>query len=729
MQFHRIFTPPTPARPPAGTHARSPRTAALAAWLCAATLVGAPWAAQAQTPQAEDMTTQPAIATGDEDAYAPTNPAEQALLAMRRAFDKADQKTLAALLPVVQGHPLQGWAAYWELRSRLFTAGAHEVDAFLTRWQGTYQEDRLRNDWLLLLGQRRQWTDFERLHAGFRMRDDAQVKCYMLAIQALQDRLPAAAPQSLLHLWYGQPNADDGCNHAASELYARQHITALDVWKRARLAGELNRQTAVRNAVTIVAPQAVEQVAAIFKAPDKYLQAARGVRTAGKGTGKTGGKQATSAAAPVTTLSPVARQMVVLALIRLAVRDPVAAAAELQHHWAGLLHDEERDWAWGSIGKAGAQQLSDHAPGWFAHVSQPSALSDDTLGWMARAHMRAGQWHTVRRAIRAMSPTAQNSDVWLYWKARALLTTESGEAHRAQAHHLLQGLASANHYYGQLALETLGKHIVAPEEPTPPTGEEMARAQANPGLTRALHAIRLGLRSEGVREWNYTTSLHTPGGMGDRDLLAAAERACRARVWDRCINTSERTRSFASWQQRYPMPFKELVLPQARGIGLEAAYVYGLIRQESRFMLDARSHVGASGLMQIMPATARWTARKIGMLDFQPTMIYDRETNIALGTSYLKLALDDLDASLPLAAAGYNAGPNRPRRWRNGPLLEGAIWTENIPFSETRDYVKKVLANTTSYSALISGEPQSLLQRLGYVGPKTSSVPDNTELP
>ncbi|MGN1055496.1 MAG: lytic transglycosylase domain-containing protein, partial [Comamonas sp.] len=294
---------------------------------------------------------------------------------------------------------------------------------------------------------------------------------------------------------------------------------------------------------------------------------------------------------------------------------------------------------------------------------------------------------------------------------------------------LLQSIAGVKGFYEQLALEDLGQRVTEPVAPQPPTEQELAAAARNPGLQRAMYAIRMGLRSEGVREWNYSIGLHVPGGMSDRELLAAAELACRAEIWDRCINTSERTREFMDWKQRFPMPFHDAVIARANSIGLDPAYVYGLIRQESRFIMDARSHVGASGLMQVMPATARWTARKIGMTDFQPNMINDRDVNITIGTAYLKLALDDFDGSMALAAAGYNAGPGRPRNWRNGPVLDGAIWAENVPFTETRDYVKKVLSNTTNYAALITGQPQSLRARLGTVGPKVTLQPVNTDLP
>jgi soluble lytic murein transglycosylase len=288
-------------------------------------------------------------------------------------------------------------------------------------------------------------------------------------------------------------------------------------------------------------------------------------------------------------------------------------------------------------------------------------------------------------------------------------------------------------FYEQLALEDLGKRITTPERPAPLTSEEKESARLNPGLVRALYAMQLGLRSEGVREWNYTTNLHTPGGMNDRNLLAASDLACRMEVWDRCINTSERTKTVIDNELRYPMPFKNAVVTRSKQIGIDPAYVYGLIRQESRFIMDAKSHVGASGLMQVMPATAKWTAQKIGLTDFQPHQINDRDTNIAIGTGYLKLVLDSFNASMPLAAAAYNAGPGRSRTWRGqagAPTLEGAIWAENIPFSETRDYVKKVLSNTTNYAALITGQPQSLKARLGQVGPRDDRTPEKgTNLP
>jgi soluble lytic murein transglycosylase len=139
--------------------------------------------------------------------------------------------------------------------------------------------------------------------------------------------------------------------------------------------------------------------------------------------------------------------------------------------------------------------------------------------------------------------------------------------------------------------------------------------------------------------------------------------------------------------------------------------------------------VGASGLMQVMPPTAKWTAKRIGLRNFKTQDINDQLTNVRIGTAYLKMVIDDFEGSLPLAVAAYNAGPSRSRQWRNGPILAGDIWVENIPFEETRDYVKRVLSNNVNYNALMSGQPQSLRARLGTVGPRISAAPVNTELP
>ena len=631
------------------------------------------------------------------------------LLEMREAYRRDNTAQLSTLLPQVRGHALEPLAMYWEMRPRLETASPSEIRAALDRMAGTYWEDRLRNDWLLLLGKARNWTDFEAELPKFRMQDDRQVRCYALMLDAAAGRIAAdAAAAQVQTNWLAQREAEDGCATAAQSLLASGHLKPEGVWQRARLAMDSNRPRVASQAVALLDPERAATMDQIASDPANYLDE------------------------KITAIRPRTKELVTLAIVRLAARDPVAAALEADHvRWKTQLTREERSWIWGVIGKRSAQKLQPEALSYFAN-GDDALMHDEHLAWKARAGMRAAAWGHVRDAVAAMSAAQRNEPTWIYWNARAVqsLKLPDAPAAAAQANALYESIAAPRGFYELLAMEALGRPIAVPPAPEALTAEEIAAAQANPGLRRALIAMKLGLRSEGVREWNYTVGLHTPGGMPERELLAAADLACRHELWDRCINTSERTPQALDHAQRFPLPHRDAVVPRAREIGLDPAYVYGLIRQESRFITDARSGVGASGLMQVMPATARWTARKIGLSDFKAGQINDRDTNILIGTAYLKFALDDFEGSLPLAAAAYNAGPGRSRAWRNGPTVPGEVWAENIPFEETRDYVKRVLANTTHYAAIISGQPQSLRARLGTVGPRAlTSQAINTELP
>ncbi len=639
--------------------------------------------------------------------------ADDTVLEMGQAFRRGDKARLTALLPQVRGHVLESWAAYWELNSRLNEASQQDVQAFLTRYAGSYQEDRLRNDWLLLLGDRRDWTTFAAEHPQFRMGDDRDVRCYAWLIEHVKSGPDStgALANNVKKNWYAQRDADGGCRAAAERLLASKQLTPLDIWRKARLSIENNRPRPTRDAVEMVSPESMALLAIIQASPSQFLTDKK------------------------LAFTRVRKELITLALAKLASTDPDAAAKFLEHKWGFQLSTEERNWVWGVIGKQSAIRFSSLGSDplvYFNKVSADSDLTDEMLGWKTRAALRAGnqpRWALVLSSINAMSSEARQDPTWIYWKARALLGASSTPTapQRAEALALFQSIASVRGFYEQLALEELGQLITVPARPTTLSTEEKEAARNNMSLQRATYAIAIGLRSEGVREWNYATNLAQTGGMGERELLAAAQLACDRGIWDRCINTSERTQGGMDFTQRFPMPFRDAVIKRSRDIGLDPAYVYGLIRQESRFIMEARSGVGASGLMQIMPATARETARYIGLAGFTPNQLNDRDTNITIGTAYLKRALDDFGGSMAMAAAAYNAGPSRPRNWRNGPQLEAAIWAENVPFNETRDYVKKVLSNTTNYAAVLTGQPQSLKARLGMIGPREASAPASDE--
>ncbi|MEY8879005.1 MAG: lytic transglycosylase domain-containing protein, partial [Leptothrix sp. (in: b-proteobacteria)] len=621
-----------------------------------------------------------------------TRPLDARLLDAREALRKKDRARLAAARDelVAARHPLAMWADYWELGLRLGEVGQNELEAFYARWPGTYVEDRLRNDWLLELGRRHDWGHFNSELPRFRLADDKEVQCYALLTRHLAGEDVRAAVRSA---WLAQREPGDGCALMASTLREARRLATTDVWLKARLSAESGRNKLAREALALLGdnlsdkPALDKLMAELWDQPQRYLA-----------------KRADATSRP-------GAELVVLALVRLATSDPAAAAAQLDERWAATLAPDTLAWTWAAIAKQAAWKLQPEADGWFQRaLAVPYARdvewSDETLAWRARAALRAtdaARWQRVLAAIDALSPALQTDATWAYWKARALTALAppgvDGDGQRLGAALLLERVAPQLNFYGKLAAEALDRPQTLPPRPLPLSVAERQAAEANPALSRALLLIGLGLRSEGVREWNFSVI-----DLGERALLAAAQRACDREVWDRCINTSERTRGEIDMAQRFPTPHRDEVLAVAGELGLEPAFIYGLIRQESRFVTDARSSVGAAGLMQVMPATASWTARKLG-LPYAPEQIADRSMNLRLGAGYLKLVLDDQAGSQALAAAAYNAGPNRLRRWREGPPLEVAAWAENIPFNETRDYVKKVLSNASYYAALLAERP------------------------
>jgi len=269
-----------------------------------------------------------------------------------------------------------------------------------------------------------------------------------------------------------------------------------------------------------------------------------------------------------------------------------------------------------------------------------------------------------------------------------------------------------------LSAEALGKRLEVTSVPLVPEPQALAAFGARPGVQRAVKLAQLDMRAESQREWLYIVR-----GLPDETLLLAAEYARREGLYDRAINTADRTALRHDFALRYLTPFRDEFARAARDQGVDAALLFGIARQESRFVPDIVSSAGAVGLMQLMPPTARWVAKQLNRADYRPSQISEVETNTQFGAFYFRYWLDRLDKVPALAAAAYNAGPGRAQAWRGGSTLEGAVWVESIPFNETREYVKRVLANTMLYAHLLNQTYVPLSTRLGVVPPRGSDVP------
>jgi soluble lytic murein transglycosylase len=615
---------------------------------------------------------------------------DQIFVQLREAARKNDAARAAQLAAMIPDYPAPSYLEYFQIKPRLFDEqGYARIDAddtpvlnFLERYDGQAIADRMRNDYLVVLGARHDWRNFDAQYARFVLDDDTQVKCYGLESKAARAQNVADAARALLvePKWYG-----DGCVDLITYLAQRGQFTSDDVWAQIRLATEQGYPDVAAKLVDALGSDRPD--AALYdqatSAPLLYL--ARGIVT-----------------------NTPAHQLALVAVTRMARNDP-AAAATLYSSIAQSLTPQERSIGWGTIAYQAAIKQMPSAADWY-RLSANAPLSNPAYEWRVRSALVAGDWTMVRWSVEQMPPALREQPAWVYWHARALAQADESQ-NAAQEY---QTIADQFNFYGQLAAEELGQKTTIPPRTTVSDAEVDAMSKIG-GFTLAQRFYALNLRLEGNREWNWPLRQ-----MNDRQLLAAAEYARRIELYDRTVNTAEKTQAQHDFTLRYLSPFRQIVERYAQQTGLDTEWAYGLIRQESRFIINARSGVGASGLMQLMPATAQMVAKKIGLGTLSRAQMNDIDTNIMLGTNYLSMIYNQFDGSAVLATAGYNAGPGRPRQWQKNfsRPIEGAIFAETIPFTETRDYVKNVLSNTTYYAALFEGRPQSLKARLGVILPQ-----------
>ena len=332
----------------------------------------------------------------------------------------------------------------------------------------------------------------------------------------------------------------------------------------------------------------------------------------------------------------------------------------------------------------------------------------------ARQAIRFSSWESLIRAIDAMSVTQKQEDRWQYWLARA--SEQRGDASsKRTAQEIFKKLAQGDDYHNLLAKDKLGQSYNNIPNNVQPSNSDVQRLSQDIHFSRAFALRRVNATDNYInREWNWAVRqayLKHDDGL----LLAAAKRATDMGWYDRAIYAADRTENKHNYSYRYAMPHQNYVVSHSRNAGIDPAWAYGLMRQESRFNTGARSHVGAGGLMQIMPDTAKLVARQMGET-YNPAALSDMNTNIRYGTFYLSMIQSQLSSSPVLATAGYNAGPNRARRWQpDSQSIAADQYTESIPLTETRDYVKHVMTNATHYGVLLGQGAQSIEKRMNVI--------------
>lgn len=614
---------------------------------------------------------------------------DAAFLTAKAAFDRGDFATLDALAPALESHPLALYVRFWQLDSRIDTAGDDAVRDYLARYHGTPPAETLHVDWLKSLAKRGQWDAFA---AAWPPPGDPDTELRCDDIQNRMRSVGAAALAEAKPFWFTGSSTPPACQPLFDALIERNAITLVDRRDRMRLAiaaGNVRLARTIADALPRGSRITGREFATVDRDPLRAVVQGR-----------------------FNLKSRAGRELALYALDRASRRDAAAARVGWLR-WRGKLDAADRDYGNLRVALRAARDLDPRADAWFDDVRGDPAPqgSGDWRVWRVRAALRAGDWAGVARAIAALPDDERLLPAWRYWRARAFASL--GNAAKAQE--LYATFAGDVGYYGLLAAEARGAGKAAIAQAATPAKaidpDALAGFAARSGVVRMLRLARLDLRQASYREWRSALR-----GLDDMGLLVASTYAKSAGLYDRAIYAADRTPTSFEPALRYLAPWQPEFASAAREQGLDEELLYGIARQESRFAPDIVSSAGAVGLMQLMPRTARWVAGQLAFDGWSSDLIANVGVNTRFGAFYFRYWKDRLDDLPAMAAAAYNAGPGRARAWRPATgALEGAIWVETIPFNETRDYVKKVLANTMFYASVLGRPYVPLTERLGIV--------------
>jgi soluble lytic murein transglycosylase len=617
-------------------------------------------------------------------------------LQARAAYDKRNEIALSEYAERLQNqnYILAPYAAYWRMLMNLEVADNQTIVDFINNYNDYPFADRLRGEFLKKLGRKEDWAAFAEEFVNYHS-DDAGVACYEAEASLANGDLSVL--ESEKKLWMQAKEQPGNCNNLFDRMQAANILTEDDIWARFRMAYGENRITlakAIAKRSKNFEPSNLKLIDKANVSPTLFLS-----------------KRMAS------SKTRIGRELNLFALNRIAKTDSQQAISAFKNVET-LLTPEDKSEFYGKLALQAALRQEPDALQWFQKADLNN-LNREQLAWFVRSALRQNNWPGVLTAIAKMEPMQSEEGAWRYWKARALKSL----GQNVEANGLFAKLSTERHFYGWLAQEEMDGFISAAPVNYSATDEDVTQISQLLAFQRVEALFRVNLRWEAKAEWALATK-----DFNDQQLLAAAEYAARKQWYDLAIITADKTTEMHDFALRYPTPYRDLMKSAAGSQGVDEAWVYGITRQESRFIHNARSSVGAAGLMQIMPATAKWAAPRAGVTNYNNNMIHDLDTNITLGTYYLSHILGLFNGQEVMASAAYNAGPSRAKKWLADMPLEGAVYAETIPFSETRIYVQKVMANAHLYAQRLGLKSIPLKKRLGVVPSKSGMMNiDETE--
>lgn len=594
----------------------------------------------------------------------------------------------------LDGYVLAPYLDYAALRKDIRTLTDERARAFLDQEGTTQIGNQFRQDWQTELARRQEWTRFLAFDAGA-SDVGTTLRCQRLRARIATGGDSSAVRDELLALWPTGASLPGACDDAIAHGRSQGWIDNDLILQRLRLAvadGNGGLATHLTRLLPATERSVGERLARALSDPEGTLVAARGWSD-----------------------QPAARDAAHWALQRRARQDVASAIG----HWQTLatrfaFDDEQRGAILRALALYTAVAYRADAEDWYEKVP-PSHRDEQLLDWQLRAALVAGDWKAVRDVANGLPAGLVDTPRPRYWRARAL--GELGQV--AAAETAFRALAMEANFHGFLAADQVqAPYAVCPLEVVPDAHRALVlRAQTD--VARALELQAVGWRAEATRAWDFAMR-----DAPKEHLLQALLIAAQQGWYDRALMTLNRGEDMRYYALRFPAGEREVVEREAASNGLDPAWVFALIRAESAFQSDARSHADAYGLMQLLPGTGKQMARELGITWNGTGTLLDAHTNIRLGTRYLAQQATRFGSSPWLASAAYNAGPAPVQRWLSArPTLAADVFIETIPYKETREYVARVLAFSVIYDWRLYGKARPLASRLPDPGQRYAGVP------
>ena len=607
---------------------------------------------------------------------------EQFLIA-EKAIASGRLQKYHQLKDTLKDYPLYPYLQLAELKRRLNTASVDEINNFLTRYKDTPLEKKLYNSWMRSLARH---GKFKTLVENFRTPENVTQHC-RFAHALMQTKQKEQAYTLMDKIWLNGGSLPDSCNAPIKAWKEAGHLSTELLWGRIklvmakrnhRLATYLGKKLPKEERVWLsLWKKAQRDPAFIINKIDRlnFIE------------------------------SPILKSILADSIKRLAYRDPLLVAK----HWQQI--NEQH-----TFNKTEKEKIESRLASALARIATPESYNAlkslniySTNVQIAEPHIfsaiQDNNWVTALAWLDNLDEKERNTERWLYWRARTLEEMNRND----EARYLYQMISSDRNYYSFLAAERIGNNYKLTHRPLKNTESDLLKLQQIPAIARAQELFQLKRKGTARAEWNYAIKK-----LDYEQLLIAAQVANQWGWKNRSITTLAKAKYWDEVVLRFPLTHRAHVEDLSNKKGVNPAWAFAVIRQESAFVTDARSSSGALGLMQLMPRTARYVAQKIGIKRPRQHDLINSDINIKLGVSYLKKLQHDFDGNTVLATAAYNAGPTRVNSWlpKENNNINTDLWIEMIPYDETRDYLKRVLTYTVIYEQRLGIKNSPLFERM-----------------